>query len=843
MRISRRNFIKASAAAGAIAAVGCGVSGNALAPAKGEKKIGEAPGKWISTSCQGCTTWDPIQIFVQDGRAVKVRGNPNSKSNEGTCCPRAHLILQQVYDPDRVKVPMKRTNPKKGRGVDPKFVPISWDEALNTIADKMMELRNKGEAHKYMLNRGRYTHMNVLLYDAMTKIYGSPNNISHSSICAEAEKSGAFFTEGLWDYRDYDMINTKFMLIWGLDPLSSNRQVPYTIKMFGEVLDRAKVVVVDPKMNGSSAKAHDWLPVLPGEDGALAVAMAHVILTEGLWYKEYVGDFTDGANRFKKGETVAEDAFKEIQTNGLVKWWNIELKDKTPEWAEKLCGIPASKIYQTARDMAKAAPNVVVWLGPGAAMHVRGTYSAMAVHALSGLMGSSDNIGGHMAGAKILGNGLQKLDDYLDETAKKKNKKIDQRGTLKFPAMASGKPGSGVITNNLPDAIMAKDPYDIKMGLGYMNNFPFSGTGAQRWEKMFTENEIFYVHLTTHASELTMFADIVLPATQSAAEKWAYLKNKGGQFSYSTILQPVIKPVWDCKDDETEIPYLLAKKFAERGFTKLLEFYTNEFRDVETGKLPENEKEFAVNAVKYYTQPAWANTDPAQGDVIGSWEKFKEVGVWNSAPYKFKGRWGKYKTATQKFEFYSETLKKALNEHAANNKVDVDKVLEACNYEARGEKAFVPHYESPFRYGSREEYPFTFIDHKSRLNREGRSANCTWYMEFKKVDAGDASWEDVLKMNPADAQKLGIADGGTAKISSVSGTFLTKVRYWEGIRPGTVAKAYGQGHWAYGKVASKKFGKEAYTFNNNELIPADYDRLTGATARNGGLCGVKIEKA
>lgn len=842
MRISRRNFIKASAAAGVVAAVGCGVSGNALAPAKGEKKIGETPGKWISTSCQGCTTWDPIQIFVQDGRAVKVRGNPNSESNKGTCCPRAHLTLQQVYDPDRVKVPMKRTNPKKGRGVDPKFVPISWDEALNTIADKMMELRNNGEAHKYMLNRGRYTHMNVLIYDAMTKIYGSPNNISHSSICAEAEKSGAFFTEGLWDYRDYDMENTKYMLIWGLDPLSSNRQVPYTIKMFGDVLDRAKVVVVDPKMNASSAKAHDWLPVIPGEDGALAVAIAHVILTEGGWNREFVGDFTDGINRFKKGETVAEDTFKEVYTGGLVKWWNIELKDKTPEWAEKICGIPAAKIYETARDMVKAAPNVVVWLGPGAAMHVRGTYSAMAVHALNGLLGSCDNVGGTLAGSKILGNDLQKLDPYIDDTAKKKNKKIDQRGTLAFPAMAKGKPGSGVITNNLPDAIMAKKPYDIKMGLGYMNNFPFSGTGAQRWEKMFAENEIFYVHITTHASELTMFADIVLPAAQTTTEKWAYLKNKGAQHGYSTILQPVIKPVWDVKADETEIPFLIAKKLAERGFTNLLDFYMNEFKDSETGKAPADEKEFTVNAVKYYTKPAWTNTDPSIGDVIGSWEKFKEIGVWNSAKYKPRSRWGKFKTVTHKFEFYSDTLKKALKDHAENNKSDVDKVLEVCNYEARGEKAFVPHYESPFRYGSTEEYPFTFVDHKSRLNKEGRSANCTWYMEFKKVDAGDASWEDVLKMNPADAQKLGIADGEMAQISSVSGTFLTKVRYWEGIRPGTVAKAYGQGHWAYGKVASKKFGKEAYTFNNNELIPADYDRLTGATARNGGLCGVKIEK-
>jgi len=123
-----------------------------------------------------------VEVFVQDGRATKVRGNRFSKQNDGYCCPRGHLSLQQVYDPDRIKVPMKRTNPAKGRGVDPKFVPISWDEAYNTIADKMMELRKNDESEKYALMRGRYTYLRDVLYETMTKVYGSPNNISHSSM-------------------------------------------------------------------------------------------------------------------------------------------------------------------------------------------------------------------------------------------------------------------------------------------------------------------------------------------------------------------------------------------------------------------------------------------------------------------------------------------------------------------------------------------------------------------------------------------------------------------------------------------------------------------------------------
>ena len=245
----------------------------------------------MPTTCQGCTTWCPVEVFVQDGRAVKVKGNRYSKQNDGIVCPRSHLALQQLYDPDRVKVPMKRTNPKKGRGVDPKFVPISWDEALNTIADKMMALRKAGEPEKFAVLRGRYTYMRDVIYSAVPKVFGSPNGISHSAICAEAEKFGVYYTEGSWSYRDYDLGNTKYLLIWGCDPLSSNRMVPATIQRYGDVLDNATVAVVDPKYNNSAAKGHEWLPLLPGTDGALASAIAHVVLTEGKWYKNFVGDF------------------------------------------------------------------------------------------------------------------------------------------------------------------------------------------------------------------------------------------------------------------------------------------------------------------------------------------------------------------------------------------------------------------------------------------------------------------------------------------------------------------------------------------------------------------------
>jgi anaerobic selenocysteine-containing dehydrogenase len=289
--------------------------------------------------------------------------------------------------------------------------------------------------------------------------------------------------------------------------------------------------------------------------------------------------------------------------------------------------------------------------------------------------------------------------------------------------------------------------------------------------------------------------------------------------------------------------WLLAEKLKAKGWSNLYDYFSKEFKDPETGKTPTNEEEFAEIAVKIMTKPIWSPKEPLKGDKIAGWEDFKKKGIYNSEPYKFKQLWGKFGTVTKKFEFYSETLKKALKEHADKYKTTIDDILQTCNYEARGEKAFVPHYESPFRWGDFVSYPYTFIDYKSRLNHEGRSQNCTWYQEFKKVDVGDESWEDVLKINPADGARLGVKSGDTVKVTSPTGSIVVKAKLWEGVRPGTVTKCFGQGHWAYGKVAAKDYHKAVPRGgNNNELMPDDYDRLTGSTARNGGFTGVKIER-
>jgi anaerobic selenocysteine-containing dehydrogenase len=848
MRLTRRSFIQASATTAGLLAAGCATQppvSAAMAPRK-VKGASSPKGDWTASTCQGCTQWCAIEIFVQDGRAVRVRGNQNSKTNHGYVCPRGHLIPQQLYDPDRIKVPMKRTNPVKGRGVDPKWVPITWDEALDTVADKMIELRRGNEMHKLVYMRGRYSSTSTdLLYGTLPKVFGTPNYFSHSAICAEAEKMGPGLTQGFFGYRDYDLEKTNCLVIWGCDPLSSNREVPNTIHRFHEIVKRGSVIVVDPRLSNAASKAQEWLPVLPGTDGALAGAIAHVLLTEGLWSKEIVGDFKEGRNLFAAGRTVDEAAFAERETNGVVRWWNLELKDRTPAWAEKECGIPAAQILRVARALGRAAPKTAVWMGPGAAMHPRGTYTAMYVHALNGLLGSIDSEGGVWQSSSVPTGKFASADPYVDDMAKaaSKGKKLDGRGAKDMPAMMNARPGSGVVTNNVANGLL-KDPAACKVFLSSWSNFNFSCTGAQRWDQAMAKVP-FFVHMVTSASEMTQFADVVLPSTFNSAEGMSIVTNMGNGYGYASIQQPVGKRLWDVKQEETEVMWLLAQKLKAKGFPNLADYYAKEFKDPETGALPGNEREFAEIAAKISSAPLWMAKEPLKGDVaIKGWAEFRKRGMFSGSRYALKKGWGgKFNTATRKFEFYSETLKKGLEEHARKHNTTVDDILAVSGYVARGEQAFVPHYEPPKRHGSVQDYPFTFIDYKSRLNREGRSANLTWYQEFKKVDPGDVAWDDVLKMNPADGRKLGLTSGDLVKVTSPSGSITVKLKLWEGVRPGTVAKCYGQGHWAYGRVASAEFGKKARGGNNNEILVDDYDRLSGSTARNGGFTGVRITKA
>lgn len=788
-KVERRTFLKFLGATGATAATagvltGCDANaGRFEVKEKTIAKMASFDEKWVATSCLGCVGWCAVKVKVVDGRAVQITGNPESKVTHGQVCPRAHMGLQIMYDPDRIKGPMKRTNPQKGKGVDPGWVPISWDEAFDTIVAKLKDLREKGTPERLMLLRGRYTGVcSTILYGTFAKAYGTPHAYSHSALCDEGTKMAEYMGDGRYNYSGYDLANANYLLMFGLSPLEANRPTSRVQRMWGVMRQerdhRVKAVVIDPRMSVTAAKADEWIPINPGTDGALALAIAHVILTEGLWNKTFVGDFTTPGKRFVTGQSVAGEDFQENLTSGLVKWWNGVVKDFTPETAAKETGIPVETIVRIAREFSTTQP-AIAWRARGTTAWPGGAYTGYAIFALNALVGSLDVKGGITYDSSLKTAADPEI--IQDEVAKvgAKKPKLDGRKTKRFPL-------AHVVTNNVANALLAGDP-PIEMVIGWHNNWAFSAPNTERWWNALAKVP-FFVHITPFISEMATMADIILP-TPSYLEKWAFdTPAPGAGFSEVRIKQPVVKPMFDTMST-ADITFELARRLG--------------------GTIAENFAKIGGSSEEYVKFKT-ASLMP--------WDEFKQKGVVVGPAYKF----GQYEktmaTPTKKYEFVSGNLQKDL---AALKWTDDD--FANLGFSATGEVAYMPHYEKPRFLGDSGKYPLVLISYKVALTQEGRSQNTPWYQELAHV-MYNGDGVNFAEMNPATAAKYGIKDGDDVVVASQFGQVKLKAKLFEGLHPGIVAMSYGPGHSAYGNLAK---GRGA---NPNDITGEDYEPFSGMAA-------------
>lgn len=838
--------------------------------------MGEGSSRVVASACQGCLANCPVLLTLDGDGVTDVTGNSACRATRGAVCPNVYMALEQRDDPDRLLYPMRRTNPAKGRDERPCFERISWDEALDALASRLLDLRERGEGHRVAFAKGRATGIGDLFFRALPDVYGTPNRLNHDGICAEAEKLATGCLDGVWDYHDYDFENARCVLLWGTDPLAGNRMKARFIREAAGLREHAQVFAMSPN-RPLSAKLGTWLPVLPGTDGALACSLAHVILVEGLWNRSYVGDFAAGnVDSFSPGVPVESTWFAERETHGLVAWWNLALKDATPEWAAPLCGIGADEIRGVARAFAAAGPRAVSWVSPGVTMCARGLYAGMACYALNGLVGSVGARGGVLRFPSAPVAKLPETGAFQDKVARAANARpvVDGRSCSESAVAKNGRPFSNQLTNNLADAILADEPYRLDTVIAYWVNWAYSCTGAQRWEQALAKLP-FFVHVTTHLSETSMFADIVLPARHHLFEDWGFVRSRQGGVTSVALEQPALDSPGECRGDESEVSYALAQAFAKRGFAEPLRYFQS-LVDPCTGRPVRSGRELGEVAVKIMLQPMWdtrfsgasdarigadavgtlcesshsGSEDPDRSELDGAqarWKAFRERGVWNSEPVAVRTEGQPVQplpTPTGLFEFKSETLRALVTQFCELRDMSADQALAAWGYEACGELAFVPHFEPPVRLGDEQKFPFVFSQHRSRLSLEGRAANTQRFQALKGSDPGDEPWDDVLKIHPSDMGLLGLADGDAIRVSSVQGSIVCRAKTWDGTRPGVVVKCYGQGHWAYGHVAAADFERGIPRGgNNNELLAAVVEGASGATARHGGLMRVRIEGA
>lgn len=815
---TRRDFLKATTVVGATAAAGAGATGLL----SGHDEAVAAPTidtKIVKSTCHQCPARCGIDVRVEDGKVTGIYGTLDHPMSNGKLCPKGHLGQYILYDPDRFTGPMKRTNPEKGRNVDPKFAPISWDEALDTLAKRMNTLREKGEAHRFGITLGRgWGNADAGQLGPFAKMYGSPNvGLGHSSMCSDASKKAKSCLDGNYDYNSYDYRNTNYMLIFGAAFLEAFRPYNNNMQTWGHIRTkspRTHVTVVDIRVTTTGAAADQLLLVKPGTDGALALAIAHVILTEGLWDKKFVGDFTDGVNRFKTGETLDPATFSEKWTKDLIAWWNAELKDRTPEWAAKITSIAEKDIVTVAREFATTKPAMCLF-ERGPTTHTNATYNGLAIHSLNALVGAMFAKGGLANSMKVpFGSLPVKPDDFVDDVAKmnqaKKMPRIDRVKTSYLP-MASNQ-WQEVAKNHL-----AGNPYKMDTMVFWLTNPIFSGPDCKVWEEAL--KDVFVVDTSPFPSETSVFADLVLP-DHTYLERWNDAPTYPFQgWPMAMLRQPAVKPIHNTM-----------------AFTDVL---------IELGKRingPMSEYYKAIGNTENIIRHLAKGFEANPGDNgVNSFESWREKGVWYKKPYIYRQVGGEFfewdgtdyrkpmsaedvkknclKTESGKFEFKSSYL-----EHYA------DFIQERVGVPA--DRVGFPQWLAPKYTGKGDLF---FVTPKTPMHAEGRSANLPNAISIYQPNVGGRA-EMFLEINPETAKARGIKDGDRVKISTDIGSIFAAARYFPGARPDTVVLPFGFGHWAHGRWAkSRKTGSVC------EIIPNVSDPISGLTSNYGVL--VTVEKA
>src|SRR5512136_1000746 len=285
-RISRRNFLKLSAAATGAFAVGQFIPPPVAQAARQADMLDGNGSGYISTMCEMCVWRCGVRAKVVEGRVVKLEGNPEHPHSKGRLCARGQSGLMNTYDADRVVTPLIRVG-KRGEG---KFRQASWDEALETVAENMLAIKNKYGPEAMVFSS---THnLSQPLFENLLYGFGSPNYGTQRSLCFNAMVVAHLMTYGLEEPgRDY--ANVKYIIYTGrnmVEAISTSE----TNGLMKSIARGAHVVVLDPRFTKTASKATEWLPIKPGTDLAFHLALLNVIVTNKLYDAEFVAKNTIG---------------------------------------------------------------------------------------------------------------------------------------------------------------------------------------------------------------------------------------------------------------------------------------------------------------------------------------------------------------------------------------------------------------------------------------------------------------------------------------------------------------------------------------------------------------------
>ena len=804
LEMDRRTFLKVSAGATAAAAAAPSVL-NAMENELGGKDIGPVSVKErqaIPLTCHVCNIQDGAIAFVEDGRIVKLEGNPEHVSTRGRLCAKGNSGMWYTYNPDRVLYPLKRVG-ARGEG---KWKRISWDEALAEVAEKI-NAAHKQDPNSIMMKYGRDRTGGAI--GRFITTLGSATVINHTSVCESSKKIGMQPTWGP-DIETPDFANTKYILNFGSNILEAAYfHNPYAQRITeGVAENHAKLVTFDTRLSNTAGRSDEWVPVMPGTDGAVALASGHVILTEDLQDTDFINNWCN--------VSVAE----------LKKHY----QQFTPEWASKLSGVPVETIKRIAREFAQTKP-ATTYTYRGPAKHLYGSYNEKATMMLSIMTGNVEKRGGYCLPR---GMGYNQPEPQPPNPAK-----------ASWISSHPDYPLAEHKVSHMTPFWIAEGKQKINVYFTYMDNAVYTNPGAQAtWGKLYRDEKLipYLVSLSTVIGEETALADLILPDCMYL-ERWEPESMPNSLWPWLGIRQPVIKPLGESRETRMILRDIIHKvdPTGSKGMKKYWNFKDGEdYMRQQFDTIPKLKEAGGLDFLKKHgVWPIYGKLNPRTGKIS------------DNTGREIRAEYGLHMKELSAADMAGATVdgKGAIRKNG--NAIGVRR--NGKNYVGFGtpDRLINIRVDEWAKYGFNPMPTFKQIPwhqnlkddelimgtHKFNVHVQSRTASVKWLAEI--------AHSNPVWLNTETAAKIGVKSGDLVRVESQVGYLVTKAYVTEGMHPKACTIATGCGHWEYGRLATLNLkekpafgGEEDADLNNvwwedkgvhpNVIIPAVVDPIGGS---------------
>ena len=803
LKMTRRTFIKVGSGAGAAAAAApsllkameTGV-GKDFSPVSGAER------KAVPITCHVCNIQDGAIAYVENGRVVKLEGNPEHVSTRGRLCAKGNSGMWYSYDPDRILYPLKRVG-ARGEG---KWKRITWDEALTEVAQKM-DAALKEDPNTILVKKGRDRSGGA--WGRFMNTLGSATVLNHTSVCESSKKIGMEPTWGP-DIETPDFANTKYVLNFGSNVLEAAYfHNPLSQRVAeGRIDNHMKIVTFDVRLSNTAGFSDEWIPVFPATDGAIALAMGHVILREDLQDSEFI----------------------ETWTNVSVKELKDHYKQYTPEWASKISGVPVETIERIAREFATTKPaTLFTYRGP--AKHLYGSYNEKACMMLPIMTGNVEVRGGY-----CLPRGM----GWPQPTP--------EPGKPKHASYLSTPPDYPLAAHKVSHLVpfwIAEGKQKVKVYFTYQDNPVYTNPGSQVvWGKLFRDEKLipYLVSMSSHMGEETALADIILPDCPYL-ERWEPESMPNSLWPWLGIRQPVHAYLGESRENRIILRDLIHKLDPDgrRGMKQFWSFKDGEdYMRRHFENIPGLKEAGGFDFLKKHgVWPIYGKLDPKTGKVI------------DKTGREIRAEYGLHRKELSAADMAGAVVGskgvitkngKAIGVRRGNrnyvgfptgNRLINVRVDEWAEYGFNPMPTFkrIPWHEAM------KDDELILSTFKLNVHKQSRTAAVKWLAE---IAHSNPAW-----MNPVTAKRLGVKTGDLVRIESKVGYIVTKAYVTEGIHPKVVSIPTAFGHWEYGRLASLKLkekpawgGQEDPDLNNvwwddkgvhpNDIIPVVADPIGGS---------------